>query len=271
MDVTDDKTIIRTTDKFKPNLIIHLAALSNVDFCEKYPHQAEKINVHGTQNILKACQKINAKLIFTSSNGIFDGTQAPYSEKNIPHVAVKESVLPFSRFSGVDIILGPEMKSTGEVMGIDDTFGLAFYKSQVAANQTLQASSQIWTLSGPGTPFVVSGNFQAQSSLFKYTATSSAEIENTTYYRLELSPSAAGSPTYTIQAGTLITNDYLYIGDATNPVIVTANTNDPTLDIIGDFEIRNSATFTASAISSVLCHRFERASSIAFITTVSVC
>ena len=52
-------------------------------------------------------------------------------------VAVKESVLPFSRFSGVDIILGPEMKSTGEVMGLAPTFGAAYAKSQQAANQGL--------------------------------------------------------------------------------------------------------------------------------------
>ncbi|WP_437186194.1 carbamoyl-phosphate synthase large subunit [Planctomicrobium sp. SH668] len=49
------------------------------------------------------------------------------------HVSVKESVLPFARFSGVDIILGPEMKSTGEVMGIDDNFPAAFAKSQIGA------------------------------------------------------------------------------------------------------------------------------------------
>lgn len=58
-------------------------------------------------------------------------------EVAIDHICVKESVLPFSRFSGVDIILGPEMKSTGEVMGVDDSFGRAFYKSQVAAGQHL--------------------------------------------------------------------------------------------------------------------------------------
>ncbi|MBN2442314.1 MAG: carbamoyl-phosphate synthase large subunit [Spirochaetales bacterium] len=66
----------------------------------------------------------------------------------ISHVAVKESVLPFSRFSGVDIILGPEMKSTGEVMGIDESFGLAFYKSQVSANQTLPGSGAVFISAG---------------------------------------------------------------------------------------------------------------------------
>ncbi|MBM3246074.1 MAG: carbamoyl-phosphate synthase large subunit [Candidatus Omnitrophica bacterium] len=61
-----------------------------------------------------------------------------FTQEIIPgHVAVKESVFPFSRFPGVDIILGPEMKSTGEVMGIDADFGRAYIKSQIAAGQKL--------------------------------------------------------------------------------------------------------------------------------------
>ncbi|MEE9258858.1 MAG: carbamoyl-phosphate synthase large subunit, partial [Nitrospinaceae bacterium] len=54
------------------------------------------------------------------------------AEKEISHIAVKESVFPFNKFTGVDVLLGPEMKSTGEVMGIDSTFGRAFAKSQIA-------------------------------------------------------------------------------------------------------------------------------------------
>jgi carbamoyl-phosphate synthase large subunit len=53
------------------------------------------------------------------------------------HVSVKEAVLPFNRFPDVDTLLGPEMRSTGEVMGIDTTFGLAFAKSQIAAGDKL--------------------------------------------------------------------------------------------------------------------------------------
>ena len=53
------------------------------------------------------------------------------------HVAVKEAVLPFNRFPDVDTILGPEMRSTGEVMGIDRTFGMAFAKSQAGAGNKL--------------------------------------------------------------------------------------------------------------------------------------
>ncbi|MFH1593228.1 MAG: carbamoyl-phosphate synthase large subunit [Candidatus Omnitrophota bacterium] len=65
-------------------------------------------------------------------------------EKSFKHIAVKESVLPFTRFSGVDIILGPEMKSTGEVMGIDTSFGSAFYKSQIAAGSALPKKGMVF-------------------------------------------------------------------------------------------------------------------------------
>jgi carbamoyl-phosphate synthase large subunit len=60
------------------------------------------------------------------------------------HVSVKESVFPFARFPGVDTVLGPEMKSTGEVMGIDRSFGLAFAKSQLAAGQNLPLEGSVF-------------------------------------------------------------------------------------------------------------------------------
>ena len=60
------------------------------------------------------------------------------------HVAVKEAVLPFQRFPDVDTVLGPEMRSTGEVMGIDRTFGLAFAKSQIAAGEALPLAGTIF-------------------------------------------------------------------------------------------------------------------------------
>ncbi|MCU1357178.1 MAG: carbamoyl-phosphate synthase large subunit [Acidimicrobiales bacterium] len=60
------------------------------------------------------------------------------------HVAVKEAVLPFNRFPDADRVLGPEMRSTGEVMGIDRSFGLAFAKSQIAAGDRLPESGTIF-------------------------------------------------------------------------------------------------------------------------------
>ena len=68
----------------------------------------------------------------------------PLEDAKMSHVAVKEAVFPFSRFPGVDVFLGPEMKSTGEVMGIDTDFGRAFAKSQLAASTRLPVSGKVF-------------------------------------------------------------------------------------------------------------------------------
>ncbi len=69
------------------------------------------------------------------------------------HVAVKEAVMPFSRFPEVDPTLGPEMRSTGEVMGIDRTFGRAFYKAQLSAATVLPDSGSVFlSLADPDKP-----------------------------------------------------------------------------------------------------------------------
>ncbi len=60
------------------------------------------------------------------------------------HIAIKEAVFPFARFPGVDIILGPEMKSTGEVMGLDGDFGHAFAKAQLAAGGALPGKGRVF-------------------------------------------------------------------------------------------------------------------------------
>ena len=65
-------------------------------------------------------------------------------EVQIDHIAVKESVFPFNKFFGVDTILGPEMKSTGEVMGIDTNFGAAFWKAQLGAGQNLPFDGNVF-------------------------------------------------------------------------------------------------------------------------------
>jgi carbamoyl-phosphate synthase large subunit len=73
-----------------------------------------------------------------------------------PYVAVKEAVFPFSKFSGVDLVLGPEMRSTGEVMGIADSFGMAFAKAQISADGALPLSGSIFvTVNDHDKPTVV--------------------------------------------------------------------------------------------------------------------
>ncbi len=61
-----------------------------------------------------------------------------------PYVAVKEAVFPFSKFPGVDLVLGPEMRSTGEVMGIADSFGMAFAKAQISVDGALPLQGKVF-------------------------------------------------------------------------------------------------------------------------------
>jgi carbamoyl-phosphate synthase large subunit len=64
--------------------------------------------------------------------------------RELAHMAVKEAVFPFIKFPGVDMVLGPEMKSTGEVMGIDDDFRKAYLKSQLAADSPIPTSGKVF-------------------------------------------------------------------------------------------------------------------------------
>jgi carbamoyl-phosphate synthase large subunit len=65
-------------------------------------------------------------------------------QKKLDHIAVKEAVFPFARFPGVDPILGPEMRSTGEVMGLDRDFAIAFGKSQIGAGQKMPMGGTVF-------------------------------------------------------------------------------------------------------------------------------
>jgi carbamoyl-phosphate synthase large subunit len=64
--------------------------------------------------------------------------------KALNHVGVKESVFPFARFPGVDTVLGPEMRSTGEVIGLDRSFGVAFAKSQLGGGTKVPKSGKVF-------------------------------------------------------------------------------------------------------------------------------
>ena len=84
--------------------------------------------------------KIASKIMLGSK--IKDFNLVNYSD--IKHVSVKESVFPFLKIPDADSVLGPEMKSTGESMGIDKNFGLAYYKAQLAANMKLPTEGKIF-------------------------------------------------------------------------------------------------------------------------------
>jgi len=97
-----------------------------------------------------------------------------FTEEVIPrHICVKESVLPFARFPGVDIILGPEMKSTGEVMGIDTDFGKAYCKSQLGALQEVPTEGTVFMSlkNADKTPLAVSVAYQLKNLGFSIIST----------------------------------------------------------------------------------------------------
>lgn len=94
------------------------------------------------------------------------------SEVNPKHVAVKESVFPFVKFPGVDTLLGPEMKSTGEVMGIDDTFAKAFSKAQLGAGVKLPMSGKVFiSVRDADKKHIVSAALNLYNNGFKLVAT----------------------------------------------------------------------------------------------------
>ncbi len=94
------------------------------------------------------------------------------SRKSIPHFGVKEAVFPFNMFPEVDPLLGPEMRSTGEVLGLADSFGLAFYKAQEAAQQVLPCEGTVLiTVSEADRPAVLEVARQFHQQGFKILAT----------------------------------------------------------------------------------------------------
>jgi carbamoyl-phosphate synthase large subunit len=91
-----------------------------------------------------AIAKIGARLMAGETLSSFGITEDTIGPPVIDHVAVKEAVFPFARFPGVDTILGPEMKSTGEVMGLDHDFGMAFAKSQLGGGTKVPSSGKVF-------------------------------------------------------------------------------------------------------------------------------
>ena len=85
--------------------------------------------------------KIAAKIMLGDK---LDDVLKKYNVKELSHYNVKESVFPFNKFDGVDLILGPEMKSTGEVMGIDNNFLSSYIKSQIACGNILPAKGNVF-------------------------------------------------------------------------------------------------------------------------------
>jgi len=80
LDITSEEDVLSKIESLNPDLLIHSAALTNVDYCEDHQEEADKINAQGTLNLVKACEKVGAKLIYISTDFVFDGKKGMYRE-----------------------------------------------------------------------------------------------------------------------------------------------------------------------------------------------
>lgn len=97
LDVTNEIEVMNKISSFKPDYVIHAAAIANTNFCNENPNKAYDVNVVGSLNIGKACKKNNSKLIFISTEQVFNGNEeaGPYTEshKPIPNTVYGENKL----------------------------------------------------------------------------------------------------------------------------------------------------------------------------------
>jgi carbamoyl-phosphate synthase large subunit len=155
-----------------------------------------------------------------------------FTKEVVPtHISVKEAVFPFIKFPGVDTILGPEMKSTGEVMGIDESFAMAFAKSQLAGGTRLPTQGKVFlSVRDHDKPALVPVARQLLDSGFSLVATrrTAAYLQNAGFTAETINKVAEGSP---------------HIVDAirAGEIAVVMNTTEGAISVADSFSIRRSA------------------------------
>lgn len=85
LDMTDLKAVKDILTSLKPDVIIHPAANPNVEYCEEHPKETWQVNVEGSRNIIETAREIGVKFVYFSSDYVFDGTNGPYSEDDVPN------------------------------------------------------------------------------------------------------------------------------------------------------------------------------------------
>ncbi len=85
LDITDRLEVLEVIGSEKPDVIIHTAAMTNVDQCEEDPIGCEELNIEAVKNIVEASEAVNAHLIHLSTDFIFDGEEGPYTEEDLPN------------------------------------------------------------------------------------------------------------------------------------------------------------------------------------------
>jgi carbamoyl-phosphate synthase large subunit len=106
-----------------------------------------EVNPRASRTVPFVSKAIGVPLAKLATRALLSHSLAAWAgleQRELAHIAVKESVFPFAKFPGVDAVLGPEMKSTGEVMGIDRDFRQAYLKAQLAAGSVLPTSGKVF-------------------------------------------------------------------------------------------------------------------------------
>ncbi len=85
LEIRDRQQVRAAMRRLQPNLVLHAAALVNVDYCEDHTEEAWAINVVGTENVAAAARESGARLIFISTDSVFDGEKGMYVEQDVPH------------------------------------------------------------------------------------------------------------------------------------------------------------------------------------------
>jgi carbamoyl-phosphate synthase large subunit len=143
-------SIVKEIDRQARALALELGVvgLMNIQFAVKEGRvYVLEVNPRASRTVPFVSKAIGVPLAKLASRVMAGKTLAELGftkEVAINHIAVKEAVFPFAKFPGVDTLLGPEMKSTGEVMGIDTDFGMSFAKSQIAAGNPMPVAGRVF-------------------------------------------------------------------------------------------------------------------------------
>jgi len=105
LNITNRDSVLKSIKAIKPDIIIHTAAIGNVDFCEKNKEISWATNVDGTKNIIDAANKCNSKIIYLSSNAVFNGKRPPYKEE--------DEINPLSYYGETKVICERLIKNSG--------------------------------------------------------------------------------------------------------------------------------------------------------------
>jgi|LWDU01.1.fsa_nt_gi dTDP-4-dehydrorhamnose reductase len=118
LDITNQKETEKLITKINPDIVIHAVALTNVDLCEREKKMANQINVDGTYNVIKSCQKINSKIIYMSTSFVFSENEKAYTEMDVP--SNPKTNYGLTKLKGEKLILESQLKSL--ILRIDQPY-----------------------------------------------------------------------------------------------------------------------------------------------------